>query len=99
METEAKHRFHFKEFIHQPGFPHCLQHQADKKQRKVSLLIRSDARILLRKQRVMPEVEGRTAFLAAKDLGGSPEQVTTHWKSHSSILARHQRDGVEKNNP
>lgn len=99
MGTEAKHRFHFKEFIQQPGFPHCLQHQADKKQLKASLLIRSNARILLRKQRVMPEVEERAAFLAAKDLGASPEQVTTHWKPHSSIPAGHQRDGMEKNNP
>lgn len=57
-------------------------------------------RISLRKQRVMmPEVEGRRAFLAAKDLEGSPEQVTTHWKPPSSIFARHQRDGVEKINP
>lgn len=30
METEAKHKFHFKEFIHQPGFPHCLENPADK---------------------------------------------------------------------
>lgn len=44
----------------------------------------------------MPEVEGRTAFLAARDLGGSPEQVTTHWKTQSSIFARHQRDGVQE---
>lgn len=48
---------------------------------------------------MMPEVEGRRAFLAAKDLGGSPEQVTTHWKPPLINICKTPKKWGGKNNP